>query len=366
MKIGIILGTRPEIIKMAPVIRACQEKNVPFIIIHTNQHYSENMDKVFFDELELPQPDFNLNIGSGSHGEMTGRMMIEMEKVFASEKLDVVLVEGDTNTVMAGALVASKMDIKVGHVEAGLRSYDRTMPEEINRIVTDHISDYLFSPTDKQADILKKENIAEEKVFTVGNTIVDAVFQGLEIAERKSDVLSRLSLEENQYILMTSHRPATVDNEYNLKTVMSAIATIADENDKKVVFPAHPRTQKMMEQFGVKLSDKVQLIDPVGYLDMLVLQKHSYLIVTDSGGIQEEACILQKKAIVIRENTERPEAVEVGGCVLAGNSDEGFIVSYTGQLLGKKVDWYNPFGNGKTGISIIDIITTSDKSWTSS
>jgi len=357
MKVGIILGTRPEIIKMAPVIRACKEKNIEMTLIHTNQHYSDNMDKIFFEELELPQPNHNLNIGSGKHGEMTGRMMIALEEVFEKEMPDVVLVQGDTNTVMAGALVASKMDIKVGHVEAGLRSYDRTMPEELNRIVTDHISDYLFTPTDKQSEILKSEGIEEGKIFTVGNTVVDAVFQGIEIAERKSNVHEQLNITKDGYILMTSHRPATVDNETNLRAVLSAVEKIAKEFDKKVIFPAHPRTQKMIENFGISLDDSIEIIDPVGYLDMLSLQKHSFLIVTDSGGIQEESCILQKKAVVIRENTERPEAVDVGGCVLAGNSSVEFIVKSAKDVIAKKVEWYNPFGDGTTGLRIVDIVT---------
>ena len=356
MKIGVILGTRPEIIKMAPIIRCLEESNDDYFILHTNQHYSDNMDKIFFDELELPQAHFNLKIGSGSHGEMTGRMMIALEEVFEKEKPDVVLVEGDTNTVLAGALVASKMDIKVGHVEAGLRSYDRTMPEEINRIATDHISDYLFAPTKKQEEILLQENIEKEKVHTVGNTIVDAVYQGIKIAERKSKILQELDVEKNKYILMTSHRPATVDNEGNLRTVMSAVEEIAENGKKKVIFPAHPRTKKMMESFGIELDNSIKLIEPVGYLDMLVLQKYSHLIVTDSGGIQEESCILEKKAVVIRENTERPEAVEVGGCVLAGNSDKEKIVQNATDVLGREVSWTNPFGDGKSAEKIIEIV----------
>ena len=357
MKVAIVLGTRPEIIKMAPVIRACIAKNVAFDIIHTNQHYSDNMDKIFFEELELPQPAYNLNIGSGKHGEMTGRMMIALEEVFEKEGYDVVLVQGDTNTVMAGALVASKMNIKVGHVEAGLRSYDRTMPEELNRIATDHISDYLFPPTEKQAGILRDEHIEEDKIFTVGNTVVDAVYEGVAIAERKSDILQRLGLNDESFILMTSHRPATVDNETNLRAVMSGVEGIAESFAKKVIFPAHPRTKKMIDEFGINLGENIEIIEPVGYLDMLMLQKKSFLIVTDSGGIQEESCILQKKAVVIRENTERPEAVDVGGCILAGNSDSEFIVQCANDLIGRSIDWYNPFGDGTTGSRIIDIVS---------
>lgn len=356
MKVGVVLGTRPEIIKMAPIVRALQKNNIDFIIIHTNQHYSDNMDKIFFEELELPQPDHNLNIGSGSHGEMTGRMLIALEKVFIEEEPDVVLVQGDTNTVMAGALVASKLGIKVGHVEAGLRSYDRTMPEELNRIVTDHISDYLFPPTQKQADIIKSEGIDSTKVYVTGNTVVDSAFEGLEIADRKSDVLNQIGVDSNGFILLTTHRPATVDSKENLSTVLESIQDIASESNKKVIFPSHPRTKKMIEEFGIELGDNILIIEPVGYLDMLMLQKHSYLIATDSGGIQEESCVLEKKAIILRENTERPEAVEVGGCVLVGNTDKDFIVSEARKLIDKNIEWYNPFGDGTAGEQIVAAI----------
>lgn len=357
MKVGIVLGTRPEIIKMAPVIRSCIKRSTEFIIVHTNQHYSDNMDKIFFDELELPQPNYNLNIGSGKHGEMTGRMMIALEEVFENEQLDIVLVQGDTNTVLAGALVASKMGIQVGHVEAGLRSYDRTMPEELNRIMTDHVSDYLFTPTEKQAGIAQAEGIDAGKIHTVGNTVVDAVCQGVDIAERNSNVMDRLSIEESGYILMTSHRPATVDSKTNLSAVLIAAQEVAKKYAKKVIFPAHPRTAKMIEAFEIELDDAIEIIEPVGYLDMLMLQKNSFLIMTDSGGIQEEACILKKKALVMRENTERPEAVEVGGCVLAGNSDSSFIFECAEKLLVKEVDWYNPFGDGTAAEKIVTLIT---------
>jgi UDP-N-acetylglucosamine 2-epimerase (non-hydrolysing) len=355
-KIGIILGTRPEIIKMSSIIRYCKNKKLKYFIVHTNQHYSENMDAIFFKELELPKAKYNLEIGSGTHGEMTGRMMMKMEEVLLKERPDVILVQGDTNTVMSGALVASKMNIKVGHVEAGLRSYDRTMPEEINRIVTDHISDYLFCPTKKQANILLKEGIDKSKIFVTGNTVVDAVFECNKIAEKRSKILENLNVLSGDFILMTSHRPATVDNKKNLKAVIDAVGDVAEKHQKDIVFPIHPRTKKMIEKFKIKIPKNFLLIEPVGYLDMLRLQSESFLIITDSGGLQEESCILKKKCIVIRENTERPEAVEVGGCVLVGNSDKQVIVSRAEVLLKKKVNWKNPFGDGKTGKKIMSII----------
>jgi len=222
--------------------------------------------------------------------------------------------------------------------------------------MTDHISDYLFAPTDKQANIARTEGIEEDKIFTVGNTIVDAVHQGIEIAERKSDVMNRLDILVDDYVLMTSHRPATVDNKTNLSAVLEAVQEIASKYRKQVIFPAHPRTAKMIESFNIKLPENIKIIEPVGYLDMLMLQKNAFLIMTDSGGIQEEACILKKKAIVMRENTERPEAVEVGGCVLGGNSDTARLVTAADGLLDKDVDWYNPFGDGASGQKIIKIV----------
>lgn len=356
MKIGIILGTRPEIIKMSSIIRYCKKNKIKYFTIHTNQHYSENMDAIFFKELDLPKPKYNLEIGSGSHGEMTGRMMIKMEEALMKEKPDVVLVQGDTNTVMVGALVASKLGIKVGHVEAGLRSYDRTMPEEINRVVTDHISNYLFCPTKKQFDIAIKEGIDKESVFITGNTVVDAVVECIEIADKKSKILNKYDLGKDSFILMTSHRPATVDNKKNLKSVLKAIKVIAMKYDKTILFPIHPRTKKMIEQFNIKLSNLFLLIEPIGYLDMLKLQKESFLIITDSGGLQEESCILEKKCIVIRDNTERPEAVEVGGCILTGNSDINRIIKNADILVGRKVKWKNPFGDGKSAQRILNIL----------
>lgn len=352
-KIGIVLGTRPEIIKLSPIIRHCQRKKISFFIIHTNQHYSENMDKIFFDELNLPRPKYNLGIGSETHGVMTGKMMAGIEGVLQKEKPEVILVQGDTNTVMAGALVASKMGIKIGHVESGLRSYDRTMPEEVNRIVTDNVSDFLFCPTGEQAKILRNEGISAKNIHVTGNTIVDSVKEGLKISRKKSNILEALGVESDGYILMTAHRPATVDDKYNLNVVIGAVGKIAERYNKKIVFPIHPRTSKMLDKFRIAIPGQCIIINPVGYLDMLVLQSQSFLIMTDSGGMQEEACILKKRCAVMRENTERPEAVEVGGCVLVGNSSEERMIKSIDSLLRKRICWRNPFGDGKSSERIM-------------
>jgi UDP-N-acetylglucosamine 2-epimerase (non-hydrolysing) len=229
MKIAIILGTRPEIIKMSPAIRECENQNLDYFILHTGQHYSYNLDKIFFDELELPAPKYNLDVGSGSHAEETGKMLIGIEKVLKEEKPNVVLVEGDTNTVLAGALAASKLHIKVGHVEAGLRSYDRTMPEEINRVLADHVSDYLFTPTEKAKENLSREGIDKSKIFVTGNTIVDAVYQNLEIAKRKVDILKKLNLNSKEYFLVTAHRQENVDVKERLKGILDGLKLVYND-----------------------------------------------------------------------------------------------------------------------------------------
>lgn len=354
--IAITLGTRPEIIKMCSVIRAAEQAGVPYYILHTNQHYSDKMDRVFFDELELPQPRYNLGIGSGSHGAQTGAMLAAMEPIFEETRPSVVLVQGDTNTVLAGGLVASKLGIKVGHVEAGLRSYDRTMPEEVNRVVTDHLSDYLFSPTKTSTDLLKREGIDPEKIFQVGNTVVDAVLQNKHLAERKTQILHELGVTPKQYLLITMHRPANVDHEETLRGIIDGITRVGERMQLPILFPAHPRTKKQLEQFKIHLPDTIRLIEPVGYLDFLQLQQQAALILTDSGGIQEEACILGVPTVTIRDNTERPETVEVGANRLAGTTSQG-IVAAASEMLGKNPDWQNPFGDGTAGEQIIQVVT---------
>jgi UDP-N-acetylglucosamine 2-epimerase (non-hydrolysing) len=355
MKTAIILGTRPEIIKMSPLMRLFQRECLDFFIMHTNQHYSRNMDQVFFDELDLPAPKYNLNIGSASHGDQTGRMLIEIEKVLVRAKPDIVLVQGDTNTVLAGALVAAKMGIKVGHIEAGLRSYFKKMPEEINRIMADHIADYLFVPTKGAYDILSSEGIAREKIFLTGNTIVDAVSQNIEISRKRTDVLKDMGLQAGSYFLLTAHRQENVDERDRLEGILQGMQMIYEHYRLPVVYPIHPRTKKRIEEFRLLTSDGLLLIEPVSYLSFLQLQSSAKLILTDSGGIQEEACILQVPCVTLRDNTERPETIEVGANVLAG-TDPQKIVSGVADMLQRRTDWQNPFGDGETSQKIWAVI----------
>jgi len=355
MKISIILGTRPEIIKMSPIIRECEKKGVDYFILHTGQHYSYNLDKVFFKELELPEAKYNLDVGSGTHAEETGKMLIGIEKALLSEKPDIVLVEGDTNTVLAGALAASKLHLKVGHVEAGLRSYDRNMPEEINRILVDHVSDYLFTPTEKAKENLLREGISIDKIFVTGNTIVDAVYQNLEIARPKSRILNELELKEKEYLLVTTHREENVDNKKRLEGILKGLKSVCEGDDFAGIFPIHPRTEKRIKEFGLQVPEAVRLIEPLGYLDFLKLEVNARLILTDSGGIQEEACILGVPCVTLRDNTERPETLEVGSNVLVG-ADAERVLKGAKFMLERKNNWINPFGDGRAGKRIIKIL----------
>lgn len=355
MKIAIILGTRPEIIKMSPIIRECENSGYNYFIIHSNQHYSKELDKVFFDELLLPSPKYNLNIGSGTHGEITGKMLVEIEKVLITERPDIVFVQGDTNTVLAGGLAASKLMIPVAHVEAGLRSRDRSMPEELNRIVVDHLSDYLFCPTGLAKKNLQKEGISKNKIFVTGNTVVDALLQNIQIAESRNDIVERLNVVPKNYILVTSHRQENVDNEERLKNIFRGLENLAKAFKCPIILPAHPRLVKKIQEFAVIVNDKIKLIDPIGYMDFLVLERNALLIVTDSGGVQEEACIIGTPCITLRENTERPETIHVGSNLLAGTNPSKILNAAKKILKGENI-WKNPFGDGKSAELILETI----------
>ncbi len=351
--IAIVLGTRPEIIKMSPIIRECEARDLDYFILHSGQHYSYDMDRAFFEDLELPEPKYNLDVGSGTHAGQTAKILTGIEDVLAKEEPDIVLVQGDTNTVMAGALAAAKLHIRVGHVEAGLRSFDRTMPEEINRVVADHVSDYLFAPTETARRYLQNEGIDENKIMVTGNTIVDAVFQNREISEAKSDVLDILGLEPREYFLVTSHRQENVDSPERLKSIIAGLEAIHQEYSLPVIFPMHPRTRKMVERFGMAL-DGISAMEPVGFLEFLQLEANARLVLTDSGGVQEETCILGVPCVTLRRNTERPETIEVGGNVLAGTGTAE-ILAAAREMLSRPGGWENPYGDGTAGRMIVTI-----------
>jgi len=355
MKICIILGTRPEIIKMSSIIRECQKNHFNYFILHTNQHYTENLDKIFFQELKLPIPRYNLGVGSGTHAEETGKMLIGIEKVLIKEKPDVVLIEGDTNTVLAGALAAAKLYIKIGHVEAGLRSHFRGMPEEINRILVDHCSDFLFAPTRKARENLLKENIPAKKIFVVGNTIVDAVYQNLKLAKIKSKILFNLGLKPKKYFLLTLHRQENVDIKERIEEIFKGLNMVSGKFNLPIIYPIHPRTKKMIKKFKIKVPPEIKIIEPIGFFDFLNVEANAKLIFTDSGGVQEEACILKVPCVTLRDNTERPETIEVGSNILSGAGPLK-ILNDTLYMINKKRNWRNPFGDGKSGKRIVSIL----------
>jgi len=355
MRVAIILGTRPEIIKMSPIIRALEQKGMEFFILHTGQHYSYNMDKVFFEQLRLPQPRYNLRVGSGTHAEETGRMMIGIEKILVEEKPSIVLVEGDTNTVLAGALASVKIGVPIGHVEAGLRSFDRSMPEEINRVVVDHISDLLFAPTKVAKDNLLREGIPEDRIFVTGNTIVDAVYQNLQLAEAIN-----APFIEDDYFLVTVHRQENTDNPTRLKNIIEGLKLVKEYFDIPIIYPIHPRTLKRIKEYGIN-TEGLNLIEPLDYLSFLKLESRARLIFTDSGGVQEEACILKVPCVTLRYNTERPETIEVGANVLAGTEPKE-ILEKAKIMINAKRDWENPFGDGKAAVRIVSIISDLENS----
>lgn len=354
LEICVVLGTRPEIIKLSPVIRECSRQKLDFFVLHTGQHYSYSMDRVFFEQLRLPEARYCLEAGSSSHGEQTGKMLTKIERVLSKERPHIVLVEGDTNTVLAGALAAAKLGICVGHVEAGLRSYDWLMPEEINRVLTDHCSTLLFAPTAKAKQVLINEGVSKDRVFVTGNTVVDAIMQNLKIAKSKSDVLQRFEIEEHKYCLVTVHRQENVDSQVRFNRILQGLNKVAETFDMPVIYPVHPRAQKQLEAFGLDAGN-IRLVEPADYMTFLQLEARAALILTDSGGVQEEACILGVPCVTLRYNTERPETIEVGSNILAG-TEPSFIVEKAGLMLKKPRGWNNPFGDGNAGKRTVQTI----------
>ena len=366
MKIAIILGTRPEIIKMAPIVDEIEKRGIDSCLIHTGQHYDYEMSDNFFKDLEIKSPDYNIHVGSGSHGKQTGLMMQGIEEVLIDEKPDIVLVQGDTNAVLAGALVASKLHIAVGHVEAGLRSFDFTMPEELNRMAADVCSLMYFVPTKQSAINLLAEGISRKKLFITGNTVVDACFRHLDIAKKigiKEESLANLDIENMDNILtLTMHRAENVDDKDRLINIIEALKELKDTN---IIFPIHPRTKKTLENFNLfdELNglEHVHIIKPLGYLDFLVLTSYSTLILTDSGGLQEEAITLDVPVLTLRYNTERPETVTAGGNILVG-ADKEVILENANKILNdeefanKMKNAINPYGAGDAAIKTIDAI----------
>jgi UDP-N-acetylglucosamine 2-epimerase (non-hydrolysing) len=358
MKLAVVVGTRPEIIKMAPVIRAALARDVPVSVLHTGQHYSFEMDGIFFEQLDLPRPTHNLQVGSGSHGFQISSIISAIESVLLAEQPDEVVVEGDTNSVLAAGLASNKLGFRVGHVEAGLRSYDRSMPEEINRILVDHLADDLFAPTDHARDILLAESVPAGRIHVTGNTVVDEVLYQKARVDTDA-VLRRFGVTQSGFGVATVHRAENVGDPDRLSGIFTGLARVAAEQKLPVLVALHPRTSLRLTELGISVDAEVRQLPPLGYHEFLALQASAALMLTDSGGLQEEACTLMVPCVTLRDNTERPESVAVGANRLVG-ADPERIADGAAVMLRSARAWINPFGDGRSAERIVEIVTSSE------
>ena len=355
MKLVTVLGARPQFVKAAALSRIIRQHNdVKEIIVHTGQHFDQNMSDIFFEEMNIPKPDYNLEINSLGHGAMTGRMLEKIEEVLLKEKPDIVLIYGDTNSTIAGALAAKKLHIKVAHVEAGLRSFNMAMPEEINRILTDRISDFLFCPTETAVKNLKNEGFENIKcvVENVGDVMYDAVLYYSKLSNSKSEIIQTLNLESNNYVVCTVHRQENTDDLSRMKKIVESLNKINKET--RVILPLHPRTKKILQQNNIAFGFKT--IEPVGYFDMIELLKNSCLLLTDSGGMQKEAYFFNKYCITLRDETEWTELIDNNVNFLAG-PDFNSICGLYENLKNKKFESKGKlYGNGDACEKILSIL----------
>lgn len=347
--IALLVGTRPEIIKMAPVIRELQRQKLPFLFIHSNQHYSEEMDTLILKDLQLPSPDVHLKAGSGSHATQTGKIMVGVEEVCLKYKPSVLLVHGDTNTTLAGALAVKKLHIPVAHIEAGLRSFDYKMPEEINRIITDRISDIMFAPTEAAKQNLLKEGLDSDAIIVTGNTVVDALHQHQKLAQL-SPLLEKLKLQPEKYILVTAHRAENTDDPAAFTGLLKLLDHAHSQLNLPLLWPMHPRTEQLIKDREIKLPEYIVTTKPLGYIDMLSVMSQTALVLTDSGGLQEEAYILHRPLMTLRTSTERPETLSANFIigVEADKFDQAWSAFQKGQ-----VNWSDALGTGVAAQKIV-------------
>lgn len=356
IKFVTIIGARPQFIKASLLSRAFKQDGqaIEEVLVHTGQHHDANMSDVFFDELDISQPKYNLGIGGGSHAQNTGRMIEKIEELLLIEKPHWVLVYGDTDSTLAASLAAVKLQIPVAHVEAGLRSFNRSMPEEINRILTDHIATLLFAPTELALKNLLKEGVERSKVHLVGDVMYDAALYFSNKAEQQSNILKKLGLTTNEYILATVHRQENTDDEQRLASIIEGLSSAT----MPVVLPLHPRTKKQLQAFNIKIEAPIHLIDPVGYLDMVMLEKNAMLIATDSGGVQKEAYFHKVPCITLRDETEWVELVEQGYNRLVGSDAASIAKSLKGS---SSTEWDERlYGDGTTAKKVVEILQSLD------
>jgi UDP-N-acetylglucosamine 2-epimerase (non-hydrolysing) len=357
MKLLYVVGARPNFMKVDPIMRAVGLHSPGYrqVLVHTGQHYDPLMSEVFFEQLELPEPDINLEVGSGSHAWQTAQIMLRFEPVLMDIQPDWLLVVGDVNSTLACSLVASKLGIKVAHVEAGLRSFDRKMPEEINRLLTDQLADLLFTPSEDGTQNLLREGVAPEKIRFVGNVMLDTLVRLLPKSEdRWTGLRARLGL--NHFILVTLHRPSNVDDRHTLAGIMDALVEVSQV--RQVLFPVHPRTRQRIAEFGLgQVAASIELLEPLGYLDFLALEAHADLVLTDSGGIQEETTFLGIPCLTARQNTERPVTIRLGTNRLVGSSCSALVAAIHSRLdEGKGEARLPPLWDGRTAQRIVDVL----------
>ncbi len=348
-KILTVIGARPQFIKASVVSHELAAQGIIEEIVHTGQHFDANMSEVFFAELEIPHPAHHLGIGGGTHGQNTGRMIEAIEKVLLARRPDWVLVYGDTDSTLAGALAAVKLHIPVAHVEAGLRSFNRAMPEEVNRVLTDHSATLLFAPTEVAVSHLAKEGITGDRVLQVGDVMYDAALFFGQKAEQCSAILDVLGLQPRQFVLATVHRAENTDNQKRLQTIFSGF----QEFGRSIILPLHPRTRERLRSFEIAIPRNVRIIEPVGYLDMVMLEKNAALIATDSGGVQKEAFFYQVPCVTLRDETEWIELVQAHWNTLASPSRENEIAAQMHQSLGTQGLPITPYGDGKAAAAIL-------------